>query len=193
MALTPGSRLGQYEILSAIGAGGMGEVYRARDPRLGRDVAIKVLSGELARDPSAAARFEHEAMSVAKLSHPNIVSIFEFAREGEVAFVVTELVDGMTLRERLAGGALPSRRAVAYALQIAGDRRRPRPRHRPSRSQARERHDHAGRSGQDSRLRSRKVAGRGRNGHDARRGRDDERRYGAGDAGLHVAGAASGP
>ncbi len=79
----------------------MGEVYRARDPRLDRDVAIKVLPAELARDPDALARFEREAMSVAKLSHPNILSIYEFARDGGTGFVVTELVDGETLRARL--------------------------------------------------------------------------------------------
>ena len=119
MSLAPGSRLGQYEILSALGAGGMGEVYRARDPRLDRDVAIKVLSAGVAVDPGALARFEREAMSVAKLSHPNVLSIFEFAQDGGTAFVVTELVDGVTLRARLEEGSLPSRRAVAYALQIA--------------------------------------------------------------------------
>lgn len=119
MGLTPGIRLGQYEILSPIGAGGMGDVYRARDPRLDREVAIKVLSAELAMDAGALARFEREAMSVAKLSHPNILAIHEFGRDDGTAFVVTELVDGETLRARLEGGALPARRAVAYALQIA--------------------------------------------------------------------------
>ncbi len=119
MALTTGSRLGHYEILGALGAGGMGEVYRARDPRLDREVALKVLSPLLAVDPGALARFEREAMSVAKISHPNILSIFEFAQEGSTAFVVAELVDGETLRARLEAGALPARRAVAYALQIA--------------------------------------------------------------------------
>ena len=97
----------------------MGEVYRSRDPRLNRDVAIKVLSPQMAKDPDALARFEREAMSVARLSHPNILSIFEFARDGDLAFVVTELLDGETLRSRLEHGALPARRAVAYALQIA--------------------------------------------------------------------------
>ena len=97
----------------------MGEVYRARDPRLDRDVAIKVLSASLAADHGALARFEREAMSVARLSHPNIVSIFEFAQDGSTAFVVTELVDGETLRARLQRGPLPTRRAVGYALQIA--------------------------------------------------------------------------
>ncbi|MCA1563371.1 MAG: serine/threonine protein kinase, partial [Acidobacteria bacterium] len=114
-----GTRLGAYEIVSPLGEGGMGEVYRARDTRLDRDVAIKVLSPLLAMDPGALARFEHEAVSVAKLSHPNILAIFEFARDGGTAFVVTELVDGETLRARLEGGALSQRRAVAYALQIA--------------------------------------------------------------------------
>nr|MBA2259716.1 serine/threonine protein kinase [Acidobacteriota bacterium] len=119
MTSLDGTRLGQYEILRSIGAGGMGDVYRARDPRLDREVAIKVLSAQLAADPDALARFEREAMSVAKLSHPNILSIFEFGRDGSTAFVVTELVDGETLRARIESGPLPSRRAVAYGLQIA--------------------------------------------------------------------------
>ena len=119
MTLTPGARLGHYEVVSTLGAGGMGEVYRARDPRLDRDVALKVLSGNLAGDAAALARFEREAMSVARLSHPNILSIFEFARDGATAFVVTELVEGETLRARLADSPLTPRRAVAYALQIA--------------------------------------------------------------------------
>jgi serine/threonine protein kinase len=117
--LQPGSRIGHYEILGSLGAGGMGEVYRARDPRLDRTVAIKVLSAQLAGDAGALARFEREAMSVAKLSHPNILSIFEFAQDGAASFVVTELVEGETLRTRLEAGALPQRRAVGYALQIA--------------------------------------------------------------------------
>src|SRR6185503_4085653 len=119
MPLNPGTRLGNYEIVAPLGAGGMGEVYRSRDPRLNRDVAIKVLSAEMSKDPVALARFEREAMSVARLSHPNILSIFEFVHDGDAAFVVTELVEGETLRARLAGGPLPARRAVAYALQIA--------------------------------------------------------------------------
>ena len=97
----------------------MGEVYRAHDPRLDRDVAVKVLAADLANDTAALARFEREAMNVARLSHPNILSIFEFARDGATAFVVTELVDGETLRSQLESGVLPARRAVAYALQIA--------------------------------------------------------------------------
>ena len=94
MPLTAGTRLGSYEIVDLLGAGGMGEVYRARDPRLGREVAIKVLSDRLALDPDALARFEREATSVARLSHPNILSIFEFARDAGTVFVVKELVDG---------------------------------------------------------------------------------------------------
>ena len=119
MPLSPGTRLGNYEIVAPLGAGGMGEVYRSRDPRLNRDVAIKVLSGDMARDAAALGRFEREAMSVARLSHPNILSIFEFVHDRDNAFVVTELVDGETLRARLANGALPGRRAIGYALQIA--------------------------------------------------------------------------
>ncbi len=119
MPLSPGTRLGPYEIVASLGEGGMGEVYRARDPRLDREVAVKVLAPGLAMDRAALARFEREAMSVAKLSHPNILSIFEFAHDGPTAFVVMELVGGETLRARLAHGALPSRRAIAYALQIA--------------------------------------------------------------------------
>ena len=119
MSLAVGAKLGSYEIIAPLGAGGMGQVYRARDPRLDREVAIKVLPLDTARDPGALARFEREAMSVAKLSHPNILSIFEFARDGDTSFVVTELLDGETLRARLERGPLPARRAVAYALQIA--------------------------------------------------------------------------
>jgi Tol biopolymer transport system component len=119
MALTPGTRLGQYKIVGSLGAGGMGEVYRGRDPRLDRDVAIKILGESLAADPVAIMRFEREALSVAKLSHPNILSIFEFGQDAGRAFVVTELLSGETLRARLRQGALPARRAVAYALQIA--------------------------------------------------------------------------
>ncbi len=119
MSLTAGSRLGAYEIIAPIGAGGMGAVYRARDARLDRDVAIKVLADSLVKDQASMARFEREAMSVAKLSHPNILSIFEFAHDAGLAFVVMELVDGETLRARLERGPIPARKAIAYALQIA--------------------------------------------------------------------------
>ena len=119
MALSPGSRLGPYEILAPLGAGGMGEVYRARDEKLDREVAVKVLPDSTARDSDALARFEREARAVAALSHPNILSIFDFGRVEGVSFAVTELLEGETLREKIAAGALPPRRAADYATQIA--------------------------------------------------------------------------
>jgi hypothetical protein len=119
MSLTPGTRLGPYEIVSAIGAGGMGEVFRARDTRLGRDVAFKVLSASFAGDPDRRARFEREAQAVATLSHPNVIAIFDTGvHEGQL-YVVMELLAGQTLRERLANGAIPVRKAVDIAVQIA--------------------------------------------------------------------------
>ena len=119
MPLTAGSRLGAYEIVAPLGAGGMGAVYRARDARLGRDVAIKVVTEAFADDATALARFEREAVSVARLSHPNILSIHEFVEKAGGAFVVMELVDGETLRARLEHGPLPVRKTTACALQIA--------------------------------------------------------------------------
>jgi tRNA A-37 threonylcarbamoyl transferase component Bud32 len=119
MPLTPGARFGPYEILAPLGAGGMGEVYRARDSKLNRDVAIKILPEALAADPIALARFEREAQAVAALSHPNILAIHDFGRDGETAYAVMELLEGETLRARLAQGALPSRKAVELAVQIA--------------------------------------------------------------------------
>lgn len=119
MSLAPGTKLGPYEILSPLGVGGMGEVYRARDTNLGREVAIKVLPSDLADNPEALARFEREARAVARLSHPNILAIFDFGREGETAFAVMELLEGETLRARLEHGALPARKAVDLAAQIA--------------------------------------------------------------------------
>src|SRR5215467_12962508 len=106
MALPPGSRLGLYEIIAKLGEGGMGAVYRARDARLDREVAIKVLADSLIKDDTAMARFEREAVSVAKLSHPNILSIFEFGHDRGTTFVVMELVDGETLRARLEHGPI---------------------------------------------------------------------------------------
>ena len=119
MALTPGSRLGPYEILGPLGAGGMGEVYRAKDPRLGRDVAIKVLPERRAKDPDALARFEREARAVAALSHPNILAIHDLGTDRDVFFVVTELLEGETLRSRLSGSALPWRKAAEIGIPIA--------------------------------------------------------------------------
>jgi eukaryotic-like serine/threonine-protein kinase len=125
MALTPGSRLGPYEILSAIGAGGMGEVYRARDARLNRDVAIKVLSGGLSADPERLARFEQEARAAASLNHPNILAVFDIGTHassdallhGRTPYIVSELLEGTTLREKI--DTLPVRRAIEYAIQLA--------------------------------------------------------------------------
>ncbi len=119
MALGPGTRLGAYEIVAAIGAGGMGEVYRARDARLERDVAVKILPAQLSDDPVALARFEREAKAVAALSHPGILAIFDFGSADGIAFAVTELLTGETLRDRLAQGPLAVRKAVEYAVQIA--------------------------------------------------------------------------
>ena len=116
--LAVGSRLGLYEIAAPLGAGGMGEVYRARDPRLDRDVAIKILPPALA-DLAALARFEREAKAVAALSHPNILAIHDFGTEGTTAYAVMELLEGETLRQRLAVGPLPVRKAIDIALQIA--------------------------------------------------------------------------
>ncbi|MEI6669872.1 MAG: serine/threonine-protein kinase [Acidobacteriota bacterium] len=114
-----GEHLGPYEVLAKLGEGGMGEVYRARDAKLNRDVAIKILPDALAADPAALARFEREAQAVAALSHPNILAIHDFGREGATAYAVMELLEGETLRARLAQGALSPRKAVDLAVQIA--------------------------------------------------------------------------
>ena len=119
MALSAGMRLGPYEILAPLGAGGMGEVYRARDKKLERDVAIKVLPQSVAADPDTLARFEREAKAVAALSHPNILSIFDFGTHDGVSYSVMELLEGTTLRDRLDSGPIPKKQAVDYALQIA--------------------------------------------------------------------------
>jgi len=120
MSLASGARLGPYEILSPLGAGGMGEVYRARDARLGRDVAIKVLPEQMAQDPQALARFEREARAVAALSHPNILAIFDVGTEQGLSYVVTELLEGETLRARLlGGGAMAWRKAAETGAALA--------------------------------------------------------------------------
>ena len=119
MTLSAGIRLGPYEVLSPLGAGGMGEVYRARDTRLGRDVAVKVLPDDVAVDARALARFESEARAVAALSHPNILALFDVGKSGSVSFVVTELLDGETLREALGKGPLQLKKALDVGLQVA--------------------------------------------------------------------------
>jgi TolB-like protein len=119
MTLDIGTKLGPYELVGALGSGGMGEVYRARDSKLKRDVAIKVLPESVAGDEKVYTRFEREAHAVAALSHPNILSIFDFGREGRLTYAVMELLEGLTLRQKLALGALPPKVAIDYALQIA--------------------------------------------------------------------------
>src|SRR5436190_4811008 len=115
MELSAGTRLGPYEILAPIGAGGMGEVYRAHDTRLGRDVAVKVLPESLARDPERMARFEREAHLLASLNHPNIATVYGF----EAGAIGMELVDGPTLAERIGGRPMLLDEALHIARQIA--------------------------------------------------------------------------
>jgi serine/threonine protein kinase/tetratricopeptide (TPR) repeat protein len=119
MSLPAGTRLGPYEILAPIGAGGMGEVYRARDTRLDRDVAIKVLPEHLAQNPVALSRFKRESKAVAALSHPNILALYDVGAEQGITFAVMELLEGETLRQRLEQGALPWRKALAIAVAVA--------------------------------------------------------------------------
>ena len=119
MRLSAGKKLGPYEILAPLGAGGMGEVYRARDTRLGREVAVKVLPALSAGSAEAMQRFEREAQAVAALSHPNVLSLHDFGNEDGVSYAVMELLEGETLRERLSAAAVPPRKAVDYAQQMA--------------------------------------------------------------------------
>jgi len=119
MPLSPGTRLGPYEILAPLGAGGMGEVYRARDSRLGREVAIKVLPASFSQDTDRLRRFEHEARAAGVLNHPNITAVYDFGSAEGSSYVVTELLEGETLRSRIATGALSTRKATDYAIQIA--------------------------------------------------------------------------
>src|ERR1022692_3728865 len=119
MPLTPGSRLGPYEILARLGAGGMGEVYRARDCRLDRDVAVKVLPAHLSQDTKALERFTREMKVLAALTHPNLLAIFDTGTEDGVSYAVTELLQGESLRVRLLNGALSWRMAVEIAGALA--------------------------------------------------------------------------
>ncbi|MBI3048532.1 MAG: serine/threonine-protein kinase [Acidobacteria bacterium] len=119
MPLDPGTRLGPYEVLAPLGAGGMGEVYRARDPRLGRDVAVKVLPSGLIADAERLRRFEQEARAAAALNHPNILAVHDIGQYQDAPYIVSELLEGDTLRERLFVAALPVRKAVEYAVQVA--------------------------------------------------------------------------
>ena len=119
MPLVPGTRLGTYQVTGQLGSGGMGEVYRARDSRLGREVALKVLSGELAADAERRRRFEHEARAASALNHPNIVVVYDIGAEGDVHFLAMELVEGRTLRQLLAAGPLPAADVLRYGVAIA--------------------------------------------------------------------------
>src|SRR6266516_7664572 len=119
MTLATGIRLGPYEIQSSLGAGGMGEVYRARDTRLGRDVALKILPESFARESDRLRRFEQEAQAVAALNHPNIVAIFDTGQNNGSPFLVSELLEGETLRTVLDAGVLPQRKTIEYGVQIA--------------------------------------------------------------------------
>jgi len=118
MALTPGAKLGPYEIQSAIGAGGMGEVYRARDTRLGRDVAIKILPERLSANPEAEQRFDREARTISSLNHPNICQLYDVGSQGGISYLVMELLDGETLADRLRKGALPLEQVFRYGIEI---------------------------------------------------------------------------
>ncbi|HXS10928.1 MAG TPA: serine/threonine-protein kinase, partial [Candidatus Krumholzibacteria bacterium] len=117
--LTPGTKLGPYEIVSPLGAGGMGEVYRARDTRLGRDVAVKVLPQHLSSNSEVRARFEREARTVSSLNHPNICTLHDIGREGSTDYLVMELVDGETLAARIARGALPPADVLRIGAQVS--------------------------------------------------------------------------
>jgi hypothetical protein len=119
MTITPGTQLGPYSIVALLGAGGMGEVYRARDTRLGRDVAIKVLSPDHSAKPEARARFETEARMVSALSHPHICTLHDVGRQADTYYLVMELVEGETLAQRLARGSMPIREALRIGIQIA--------------------------------------------------------------------------
>ncbi len=119
MTLAAGTKLGPYEILAPLGAGGMGEVYRARDPRLGRDIALKVLGEGVANDHDRLRRFEQEARAASALNHPHIVAVYDIGSESGTTYTAMELVDGTTLREVLGDASLPTRRLLEVAVQIA--------------------------------------------------------------------------
>ena len=119
MSLAAGTRLGPYEILAPIGAGGMGEVYKARDTRLERTVAVKVLPSHMSASPEVRQRFEREAKTISQLSHPHICALYDVGREGETEYLVMELLEGETLSDRLAKGPLPLEQTLRYGAEIA--------------------------------------------------------------------------
>src|ERR1700678_2690627 len=119
MPIPVGTLLGPYKILAPLGAGGMGEVYRASDTRLGREIALKILPQEMCRDGSMRARFELEARAVSALNHPNIVSIYDIGQTDDTLYIVTELVDGEPLRSVISRGPSPARKIIDIGRQIA--------------------------------------------------------------------------
>src|SRR5437660_11847275 len=119
MALTSGNKLGPYEIESPLGAGGMGEVYRARDTRLDRTVAIKILSQQLSNDPVRKQRFEREAKTISSLNHPNICTLHDVGSQDGIDYLVMECVEGETLAKRLEKGALPLEQVLKFGAQVA--------------------------------------------------------------------------
>ena len=156
MALASGTKLGPYELIALIGAGGMGEVYRARDQRLGRDVAVKILPASFAADPDRLRRFEQEARAVAALNHPNILGVHDIGTHDGTPYMVCELLEGESLRAILARGPISHRKAIDYGVQTAhGLAAAHGKRHRPSRPQARQHLHHPRRPRKNSRLRSR--------------------------------------
>src|SRR6266542_2796925 len=196
MTLVQGSRLGPYEILAPLGAGGMGEVYKARDPRLGREVAIKVLPASFSQDADRLRRFEQEARAAGVLNHPNITAVYDIGTHEDAPYVVQELLEGETLRTALSGGRMAQRKGDRLC---AADRAWPgggaREGDRASGSQAREPVRDEGWPRQDPRLRT----GEAHAHRDRARGHgpsDRDRRHRAGrrarDARVHVAGAGQG-
>ena len=119
MSITPGTRLGPYQVGEQLGAGGMGEVYRARDTRLDRTVAIKVLPRHLAASAELRERFEREARTVSSLNHPNICTLYDIGKQDDIDYIVMEYLDGETLASRLSRGALPFDQALEVAVQMA--------------------------------------------------------------------------
>ena len=119
MTIAPGVRLGSYELLSTLGAGGMGQVYLAKDTRLAREVAVKILPEDVAGDRKRLTRFENEARAASALNHPNIVTIYDFGRSDSVSWIAMERVQGKTLRELLTSNALSLKRLLSIAVQIA--------------------------------------------------------------------------
>src|SRR6201997_4467767 len=119
MPLVSGTKLGPYEILGPLGAGGMGAVYRARETRLGRDVALKILPAEFSPDPIRKQRFEHEAKTISRLNHPHICVLYDVGNQDGVDYLVMECVEGETLAKRLEKGALPLEQVLKYGMQIA--------------------------------------------------------------------------